>query len=348
MGLGLRNGRRCELSDRQSDPINDLDALDERLRRVAYETVMRDGQRWFSGEPRQPRDPNPWICFLGTGGSPRCMLTQAARTGGFMLNLPTFALHTDPGPGAILQANRYELDPTALDAVFVSHAHTDHYTEANTMIEAMCRMMSQKRGAVLAPGEIFENNYISPFHQGQGTTTGPYRGGPANTLSLRNNQPVALGEATLTPHTAYHGGENYGYVLEYQGLKIGYTSDTNYIRSYRDKSGQLQEVSSANRFGELHDLAEIVEVREDLKEVYSQVDILIANVTLLNMWSHRHLTGYGLIHLLTGSKVRQCYITHLDSTYFTNPGLADDLALLISQRSGVKCLVPEEGKKYEL
>ncbi len=340
-------GRRREVNE-QYDLPEDLDALDERLRRVALETVQTDARKWFSGEPRQPRDPNPWICFLGTGGSPRCMLTQSARTGGFMINLPGFALHTDPGPGAILQANRFNLDPTALDAVFVSHAHTDHYTEANTMIEAMCRMMSQRRGYVLAPGEIFEHNYISPFHQGQGTTTGPYRGGPASTLSLRNNQPVALGEVTLTPHTAYHGGENYGYVLEYQGLKIGYTSDTNYVRAYRDTDGQIQEVSSANRFGELHNVAQIVEVREDLKEIYSQVDILVANVTLLNMWGHRHLTGYGLIDLLTGSKVRQCYITHLDSAYFTNPGLANDLATLITRRSGVNCKVPVEGDKYEL
>ena len=326
---------------------NNLDDLDRHLRRLAAETLQREGPKWFSGQPLQPRDPNRWICFLGTGGSPRCMLTQVAHTGGFMLNFPGFALHTDPGPGAILQANRYNLDPTALDAVFVSHAHTDHYTEANTMIESMCRMMSQRRGHVLAPAEILENNYISPFHQGHGTTTGPYRGGPAVTLALRDNQPVALGEASLTPHRAYHGGENYGYVLEYDGLTIGYTSDTNYVQSYRTTSGQLRHIQD-HRMGELEDLAEVVEYRHDLKEVYSQVDILIANVTFHNMWSHRHLTGYGLSHLLTGSKVRQCYITHLDSTYFTNPGLADDLAAYVTRKSGVKSQVPVEGTRYEL
>lgn len=302
---------------------------------------------WFSGEPLKPRDTSRWICFLGTGGSPRCMLTQVAHTGGFMLNFPDFALHVDPGPGAILQANRYQLDPTALDAVFVSHAHTDHYTEANTMIEAMCRMMSQRRGYVLAPAEILDNNYISPFHQGQGTTTGPYRGGPAVTLALRDNQPVALGEATLTPHRAYHGGENYGFVLDYKGLTIGYTSDTNYVQSYRNTAGEVQPIQP-NRMGELEDFAEVVEFRRDLKEIYSQVDILIANVTFHNMWSHRHMTGYGLTHLLTGSKVKQCYITHLDSTYFTNPGLAGDLADYVTQKSGVSSQVPVEGTRYEL
>ncbi len=276
------------------------------------------------------------------------MLTQAAHTGGFMINLPGFALHTDPGPGAILQANRFGLDPTSLDAVFVSHAHTDHYTEANTMIEGMCRMMSQRRGHVLAPAEVLDMNYISPFHQGMGTRTGPYRGGPAATLALTARQPVALGEVTLTPHTAYHGGENYGFVLEYQGLRLGYTSDTSYVRSYKDAAGEVRESNSANRFGELPDNLEIIDFHRDLKEIYSQVDILVANVTHHHMWSHRHLTGYGLAHLLAGSRVRQCFITHLDSAYFINPGLGADLAEYVSRKSGVPCQVPEEGIRYEL
>lgn len=310
---------------------------------------MSEIPQWFGGDPRLPRDRSRWICFLGTGGSPRCMLTQAAHTGGFMINLPNFAIHVDPGPGAILQANRYGLDPTALDAVYVSHAHTDHYTEANTMIESMCRMMSQRRGHVLAPEEIYQMNYISPFHQGMGTRTGPYRGGPAVALALKDAQPIELaGEVILTPHRAYHGGENYGFVMEYQGLKIGYTSDTSYIKAYRALNGEIREASSAHRLGEITDLAEVVEYHRDLKEAYSEVDILIANVTFHHMWSHRHLTGYGLAHLLSGSKVKRCYITHLDSVYFTNPGLAQDLARYITQKSGVESMVPVEGTRYEL
>ncbi len=335
------------MTDRPARSEN-LDELDQRLQQTSLETLQREIPEWFGGDSRRPRDDSRWICFLGTGGSPRCMLTQVAHTGGFMINLPHFALHVDPGPGAILQANRFGLDPTALDAVYVSHAHTDHYTEANTMIEAMCRMMSQRRGHVLAPGEVLEMNYISPFHQGMGTKTGPYRGGPAVTLALKDRQPVALGDVTLTPHRAYHGGENYGFVLEYDGLKIGYTSDTSYIRSYRTTSGELREAHSSNMFGAIENLSEIVEYHQDLKEIYSEVDILVANVTFHHMWSHRHLTGYGLAHLLTGSRVRQCYITHLDSVYFTNPGLADDLARYITEKSGVASALPTEGRRYEL
>lgn len=332
----------------KADEFADLEKLDAQLRRASEETLEREIPQWFGGDPRLPRDEGRWICFLGTGGSPRCMLTQVAHTGGVAINLPGFALHVDPGPGAILQANRYGLDPTALDAVYVSHAHTDHYTEANTMIEAMCRMMSQRRGHVLAPAEVLDMNYISPFHQGLGTKTGPYRGGPAVTLALKHNQPVALGKVTITPYRAYHGGENYGFVLDYAGLKIGYTSDTSYVRSYRTNAGELRQSSSANRFGEITDLAEIVEYHHDLKEIYSEVDILVANVTAHHMWSHRHLTGYGLAHLLSGSKVKRCYITHLDSLYFTNPGLAATLARYVSQKSGVESLVPLEGTRYEL
>ncbi len=62
------------------------------------------------------------------------------------------------------------LDPQKLTAVFVSHCHPDHYTDAEVLIEAMTRGMTRKRGilaaakSVLAGNEVCEPS-ISKYHQ---------------------------------------------------------------------------------------------------------------------------------------------------------------------------------------
>jgi len=332
-------------------PAETLEELDERLRRLTIKTLWDETPEWFGPEPRKPRDRGSWLCFLGTGGSPRNLLSQVRRTGGFVLNLPDFMMHIDPGPGAIYHANQFGLDLTALDAVFVSHGHTDHYTEAGVVIEAMCRIMSQRRGAVLAPAELLDNNYITAFHQGKVTplANGPYRGGPAVTLALQAQKPIALeGSTIVTPHNAYHGGENYGFSLTYKGLKIGYTSDTSYIKAYRKSNGEVVSVTSGLRLGEMADFAGIADYYTDLKENYSGLDVLIANAGYHHAFAHRHFTAYGLVHMLKGSGVKLCIMTHLDSLYFTNPGLAQDMARYVQEKSGVRCIVPEEGLRLEL
>ncbi|NWJ46663.1 MAG: MBL fold metallo-hydrolase [Chloroflexi bacterium] len=337
------------MNNHQPNDLNpELEALDEHLRRLTIESFS---QEWFSGKIRKPRDRNKWICFLGTGGSPRNLLTQTKRTGGFVLNFPDFMMHIDPGPGAIYHANYFGLDLTALDAVFVSHGHTDHFTEAGVVIEAMSHIMSQRRGAVLAPGELLEQGYITRFHQGKlpAPGFGPYRGGPAAVLAMQAENPLELhGDVVLIPHRAYHGNENYGFTLAYKGLKLGYTSDTSYIRSFECKSGEIVTVNSGLALGEMRDFIQVHEYHEDLKENYAGLDILIANVGFHHTFAHRHLTAYGLIHLLKDSGVKLCLITHLDIAYFINNGLAHDMARYIQEMSGVRCIVPEEGAKIEL
>lgn len=51
--------------------------------------------------------------------------------------------------------------------------------------------------------------------------------------------------------------------------------------------------------------------------------------------------------MLQNSQVKLCLITHLDSLYFTNPGLAQDMARYVQEKSEVRCFVPEEGVKIE-
>jgi phosphoribosyl 1,2-cyclic phosphodiesterase len=79
-------------------------------------------------------------------------------------------LHLDPGPGALVYSINEGLNPQKLGAVFVTHCHPDHYTDAEVLIEAMTRGMTQKHGTLVADRSVLRGSSacgpsISKYHQ---------------------------------------------------------------------------------------------------------------------------------------------------------------------------------------
>ena len=110
------------------------------------------------------------IIFLGTGGGRFATITQKRRTAGIRIIGEGLNLHLDPGPGALVYSVNEGLDPQKLDAVFVSHSHPDHYTDAEVLIEAMTRGMTRKRGLLAASRSVLNGSNtceasISKYHQ---------------------------------------------------------------------------------------------------------------------------------------------------------------------------------------
>ena len=110
------------------------------------------------------------IVFLGTGGGRFTTITQKRRTAGIRILGENLNLHLDPGPGALVYSISEGLDPQKLNAIFVSHSHPDHYTDAEVLIEAMTRGMTKKRGVLAAAKSVLKGNdvcepSISKYHQ---------------------------------------------------------------------------------------------------------------------------------------------------------------------------------------
>ncbi|MEM3783992.1 MAG: MBL fold metallo-hydrolase [Candidatus Bathyarchaeia archaeon] len=110
------------------------------------------------------------IVFLGTGGGRFATITQKRRTAGIRIIGEKLNLHLDPGPGALVYSISEGLDPQKLNAIFVSHSHPDHYTDAEVLIEAMTRGMTRKRGVLAASKSVLKGNSvcepsISKYHQ---------------------------------------------------------------------------------------------------------------------------------------------------------------------------------------
>lgn len=110
------------------------------------------------------------IVFLGTGGGRFTTITQKRRTAGIRIINGSVNLHLDPGPGALVYSISEGLDPQKLNAVFVSHCHPDHYTDAEVLIEAMTRGMTRKYGVLAASKSVLSGSdvcepSISKYHQ---------------------------------------------------------------------------------------------------------------------------------------------------------------------------------------
>lgn len=311
------------------------------LARLTAEAVSWDRKRLR--EPGPPTAEGDFLQFFGTGGNPINLVTQYHQTGGFYVSLGGSRLYVDPGPGALFHAARAGVPLEHLDGVFISHGHTDHYLEAGGMVEAMCRIMSVRRGAVLAPRDFFARGLLPAFYLGQDRTTG-YPGG-ATAVPLGPEDEVTVGGLRLKAVKAYHGPENYGFLLQGGPLSLGYTSDTAYIKTYRTMDGQVLPVRPGER---LQDLANVLEYHQDLKQAFAGVDILIANLSYFDHYPARHLTAYGLAHLLQGSGIGRCIVTHLDPCAFRPVDYSAELIAWLTAESGVSCELARDNQRYPL
>ena len=98
------------------------------------------------------------ITLLGTGGGRFATITQKRRTAGIRIISENLNVHLDPGPGALVYSINEGLNPQKLNAVFVSHCHPDHYTDAEVLIEAMTRGTTKKRGVLVASRSVLRGN----------------------------------------------------------------------------------------------------------------------------------------------------------------------------------------------
>jgi phosphoribosyl 1,2-cyclic phosphodiesterase len=166
------------------------------------------------------------IVFLGTGGGRFATITQKRRTAGIRIASDSLNLHLDPGPGALVHSIDEGLDPQKLNAVFVSHSHPDHYTDAEVLIEAMTRGMTKKRGMLVASKSVLSGSdvceaSISKYHQQM----------PQQKIEAVPNMKFQVGDVNVLVTEARHTDPDaVGFRFETADFgDFAYTSDTEYF-----------------------------------------------------------------------------------------------------------------------
>ncbi len=164
------------------------------------------------------------LIFLGTGGARFSMITQKRHTGGIRFIKPLH-MQIDPGPGSIAYSNMNRLNPSKIEALLVSHCHTDHYTDAEVFVEAMTDGATKKRGvligskSVILGSDVFDQA-ISRYHKTL----------PQRTVALSPGHKEIIGSLEVLATSAHHADpDTIGFRLNFPTCDIGYISDTEYF-----------------------------------------------------------------------------------------------------------------------
>ena len=165
------------------------------------------------------------ITFLGSGGGRFSAISQRRMTGGFRIdNLGGKNYHVDPGPGALIRTYQFGFDPRNLSGIFVSHAHTDHYNDAEILIESMTRGMTKYNGTVFGSRSVLKGfekwgPCISSYHQSK-----------SDTVVLEPGVVKEVDNIKVKGTEIEHGDPaGIGFQIDYNGFKVSYTSDTGYF-----------------------------------------------------------------------------------------------------------------------
>jgi len=165
------------------------------------------------------------ITFLGTGGGRFATITQKRMTGGFRIDdINGKNIHVDPGPGALVRSFQFGMSPATLDGIFISHAHTDHYTDAEVLIEAMTRGMTKQKGIVMGSRSVFEG------YKQWGPSISNYHMGKSEKLVLGPNKSKNIWDLNIKGTKTIHGDPTcVGFQIKSENFIISYTSDTKYF-----------------------------------------------------------------------------------------------------------------------
>jgi phosphoribosyl 1,2-cyclic phosphodiesterase len=249
------------------------------------------------------------ILFLGTGGGRWMTITQRLHTGGFRIH-DTQNIHVDPGTGAVARVSAKRISPLSTNAVFVSHCHPDHYTDAEVFIEAMTKGMTKKAGIVGASKSVLLGNHelgpaISNYHKSKLKSEQVML--PGDTLKIGDIGVEAL-------PTRHSDPDCIGFKFFTDQGVISYTSDTEYF--------------------------------EEMADSYRDSTLMIINVIRpRNERLKWHLCSDEVIKILNEVKPQTAIITHFGMKMVS---VARKEAGRIEKETGVTTIAARDGMRYAL
>jgi phosphoribosyl 1,2-cyclic phosphodiesterase len=172
------------------------------------------------------------LLFVGVGGTRKVTARQFKDiyTGGFRIHTANIKFHVDPGPSAVILSSQMGIKVEDTDVVIVSHAHLDHFSDIGVFAEAMNGFGFKKQGILICHLNCVNHREdfsraISLYHESLFAKVYALKDNE-NVEEQINGQAFKL-KTTKVSHDKRLGG--IGFVLEVEGKKIGYTSDTEYF-----------------------------------------------------------------------------------------------------------------------
>lgn len=252
------------------------------------------------------------LVFLGSGGGRFSTISQKRMSGGFRIeNLNGKSYHVDPGPGALVRTYQFGLNPRSLDGVFVTHAHTDHYNDAEILIESMTNGMTIHNGVIVGGYSVFDG------YKNWGPCISKYHRSKSRNVILYPNHNVNIDEDINVKGCATDHGDpsGVGFQIKTNNITLSYTSDTKYF--------------------------------DGLVDYHQGADILIGSVLRPGSSSIKgHMSTESFTKLVDEVKPQVAIITHFGLKMLSaNPVLE---AKYIHDQTGVKSLAAFDGMSLEV
>ncbi|MCF0225989.1 MAG: MBL fold metallo-hydrolase [Methanobrevibacter sp.] len=251
------------------------------------------------------------ITFLGTGGGRFSTISQRRMTGGFRIDkLNGKNYHIDPGPGALVRTYQFGLDPRTLSGVFISHAHTDHYTDGEILIEAITKGMTRNQGVIMGSRSVFEG------YKKFGPCISDYHRSKSENILLKPNDVKTVNDFTIKGTKTIHGDPTgVGFQIDNGDIKISYTSDTSYF--------------------------------EGLSDYHEGADILIASVLRSGDRTIRgHMCSTNFIQLINEVKPKLAIMTHFGLKMLNSNPIVE--ARKITSKTNTKTLAAYDGLSLDI
>lgn len=251
------------------------------------------------------------ITFLGSGGGRFSAISQRRMTGGFRLdNLGGKNYHIDPGPGALIRTYQFGFDPRNLSGVIVSHSHTDHYNDAEILIEAMTKGMTKRQGTIVGGESVLEG------YERWGPCISDYHKSKSDKIVLKPGEWNRLDNVSIKGTETSHGDPTgVGFQIDCNGFKISYTSDTGYF--------------------------------DGLAQDHEGADILIASVLRPgNRSINGHMCSRNFVDLINEVKPKVAVMTHLGLKMISSNPVTE--ARKVYKQTGVKTIAAYDGLSFNV
>ncbi|HEY4503249.1 MAG TPA: MBL fold metallo-hydrolase [Candidatus Paceibacterota bacterium] len=250
-----------------------------------------------------------FIAFFGRQYNPDHKWNCALKPlwSGFYIKYNELEMMVDPGINILERAEKIGVNLARTNTLFISHSHIDHKNDSNVIAE-MVSYRENPELNVLFSKHSLNDNAMSHYHSSSREN---------KIILLDENEEVELYNGVkLKPVEVVHSINGaYGFVLDLNGVKIGYTGDTGFNTTYKSADGR--ELSVSEKVLDKKDIEEPGAFNEDLKTFFSEVDLLVFNLHDVEFRKHTkhnlyHSTVSDAVKVLRDSKVKHCFFEHFN------------------------------------